>query len=155
MLHSGSPEQSVVSDYNGIPVKCRVDFLTSGDSLVDLKSTASAAPRDFERDILNYRYYRQAAFYLDYCKSAGLPVKHFTLLAVEKTKPYLVACYNLSKEYLELGRQEYVRLMGQLVECQRSGKWPGYSDSLITVSPPEWKLREIPIPDPEWMKEAS
>lgn len=155
MLHSGAPEQSVIADYNGIPIKARVDFLTNGDSLIDLKTTASAEPRWFERDILNLSYFRQGAFYLDCCKAAGLPVKHFCLLAVEKTPPYLVACYQLSRDYIELGRQEYVRLIGLLAECQKSGRWPSYSDSLIKVDPPAWKLRELPVQDPPWMTEAA
>lgn len=155
MLHSGSPEQSIFADYNGIPVKARVDFLTNGDTLVDLKTTADASPRWFERDILSLAYYRQAAFYLDCAKAVGLPAKHFCLLAVEKSEPYLVACYQIHKDYIEIGRREYIRLLGQLVECQKSGKFPGYSNELIIARPPEWKMRELPVQDPAWMTDAA
>jgi hypothetical protein len=143
MLASGKAEQSIVADYNGLPIKARLDFLTDGDSIVDLKTTASAEPNEFDRDIYNHCYYRQASFYLDAAVSIGLPVKHFCILAIEKVEPYLISCHQISPEWLEIGRNEYMRLLSTYVECKRSDKWPGYPERLYTSTPPEWLVKKM------------
>jgi hypothetical protein len=151
MLGSGQAEQSIVADYNGIPIKARVDWLTKGDSIVDLKTTVSADPKDFYwQKIIGLRYYQQAAFYLDACNAVGLPMKFFTILAIEKESPYLISCHQITDELIQRGRDEYVRLLGQFVECKRSNVWPGYPPTLHPAPLPENYNR---VPDPAWMKE--
>jgi hypothetical protein len=141
MLAAGSPEVSAVSEYNGLPIKARFDWLTKGDTIVDLKTTASAEPRDFHRDIDRFGYFRQGAFYLDLAASLGLPVKYFCILAIEKDAPYLLTCHTLSAAAIDQGRDEYVRLLGRYVECKRSNQWPGYPEELYTFR--TWKERQL------------
>ena len=151
MLYAGTAEQSIVADYNGIPIKARVDWLTKGDSIVDLKTTNSAEPRDFYwQKIIKMRYFVQAAFYLDICNLVGLPMRFFTILAIEKTPPYLISCHQLTDELIQRGREEYIRLLGKFVECKRENVWPGYPPILHPAPLPENFNR---VPDPAWMKE--
>lgn len=144
MLSCGKPEVSLVSDYNGIPTKARIDWLTEGDgnAIIDLKTAESADPNDFDRAILNYRYFVQGAFYLDVARSLGLPVEHFCILAVEKKRPYLVSCHRITEEYIDIGRTEYVRRMGVYAECKRSGVWPGFKELLYSATPPQWLINK-------------
>lgn len=143
MLAAGKAEQSVVWEYNGIRCKARPDWITAGDTIVDLKTTRDASPREFHRSICDLKYYRQAAFYLDALNSLGVPVKHFCILAIEKDPPYLLSCHHISPEWIEIGREEYTRLLGRLVECKRTNYWPGYEEILHTAFPPDWKLKKL------------
>jgi hypothetical protein len=159
ILVNGQSEQSVISTYNNIPIKCRPDFLTDlsagGDTVVDIKTTTDARPDTFYwSDIIGCRYYRQGAFYLDGLNSIGLPYKHFVILAIEKKAPFHVSVHQITPSNLQRGRDEYVKLIGGLIECQRENKWPGYEEKIHPApTPDEWRLIHNRVPDPSWMKE--
>lgn len=157
MLSIGKAEQAVVTEYNGIPVKARIDWLTDwtrgADTIVDMKTTESAEPKDFYwRAIIGRKYYRQAAYYLDLCNLAGIPMKHFTILAIEKVSPYLISCHQISDELIRKGRNEYVNLLGRFAECKLKNEWPGYPAELHVAPLPENYNR---VPDPLWLTEAA
>lgn len=141
MLSSGKAEQSVVAEYNGIRIKARLDWLTTGDTIVDLKTAVSAEPKEFYWEkIIGLRYYVQAAFYLDICNLIGLPMRYFTILAIEKDDPYLISCHQISDELIIRGRDEYTKLLGRFVECKRSNDWPGYPADLHPAPlPDKWR----------------
>lgn len=152
MLKAGRAELSVTAELDGIAVKCRVDFATEGNALVDLKTAKDASKRGFQKAIADRGYARQAAFYLDVCKAAGIEKKHFCFLAIEKEKPFLVGCYRLDEQALHQGRMEYRRLLSLYAECKAKDEWPGYSDSLEEIGLPAWAVKETQ--DPAWMSET-
>jgi hypothetical protein len=153
MLKAGRAELSVTAELDGIPVKCRVDFATEGNALVDLKTARDASKRGFQRAIVDRGYHRQAAFYLDVCKAAGLEKKHFTFLAVEKEPPFLLGCYRLDEQAIHQGRTEYRRLLELYAKCKAEDSWPGYPDTLEEIGLPQWAVKETQ--DPEWMKDEA
>ena len=143
MLRSGTPEVSISAMMGDVPVKCRVDFLTTGNSIIDVKTARDASAAGFEKAVNERGYYRQAAFYLDVCEIAGLYMRTFCFVAIEKEPPYLVACYQLSEEAIEIGRREYKALIALYRHCCQSNTWPGYSTGLDIISLPEWRrIRE-------------
>jgi exodeoxyribonuclease VIII len=83
----------------GLMCKGRPDaYVPDKDLIIDLKTTISAHPNDFQRSLWNYRYHEQAAFY-----SMGLKAIHgtdkynrFLFIAVENKAPYCSANYFLS-----------------------------------------------------------
>lgn len=109
----------------GLLCRCRPDWLLK-NTVVDLKTTEDASPRGFQRSAYGYRYWVQAAFYLDGLAANGLDSLDFLFAAVEKRPPYVSTIYMASNELIEAGRQEYKRLLRLLKQCHDSDRWPGY-----------------------------
>lgn len=145
LLKNADFEQGVfVEDAKGIMRKLRPDILPRGGNILpDLKTCESAAPEDFTKAIGNFGYYRQAAYYLDGCKLAGRPFDAFVLIAVEKTPPYAVACYQIEPMAVQLGRVQYERDLAVYAECLASGNWPGYPERISALSVPQWMQRAL------------
>lgn len=143
LLAGGTPEQSIfVEDNNGTLRKSRLDALTKGNVIPDLKTTESAALDQFERNVSRYRYHVQAAYYIDNCKLAGIDKQAFFFICVEKTPPYLTRCLSLNADVIEYGRNLYQRDIQIYRNCLESGKWPGWSDSYDEVALPPWELKQ-------------
>jgi hypothetical protein len=137
------PEQSIfVEDHNGTLRKSRLDALTKGNVIPDLKTTESAALDQFERNVSRYRYHVQAAYYIDNCRLAGIQKEAFFFIVVEKTPPYLVRCLQLNGDVIEYGRSLYQRDIQIYRNCLESGQWPGWGDGYAEVALPPWEMKQ-------------
>ena len=117
--------------------KCRIDRLIkrrNGFLIVDYKSTRSAHPRKFAQQVNELGYDVSAADYVDAVRSAtGAEEIGFVWIAGEKDAPYACEVYSAtdpdsSPDFLTNGRARRDRLMRGLVECRKTGIYPGYSD---------------------------
>ncbi len=131
----------------GTLCKARADRLARLDStvaVVDLKTTTSAAPRDFSRDAAKYGYHLQAAWYLralDALSPNGTPPhsRRFIIIAVEKTAPFCVAVYELDPMAIEAGGQQITEYLVRFEECRERDEWPSPAGSGIeTLYLPAW-----------------
>ncbi len=128
-IDAGETEVSLVADCpeTGLRLKSRLDLLMP-DRIVDLKTTR--AGDDFEREIVNFHYARQAAFYQDMvyaCLGVRLPV---WFVAVEKSEPYLVRAAPMAEEDIDEGRREMMIALRRIAAGQETGKWAGYDAPL-------------------------
>lgn len=140
LLKQGKAEQSFWWDDlpTGMRCKCRPDWYY-GSTVVDIKTTTDASPQAFARAVATYGYHVQAAHYL-----AGLHgAERFVFVAVEKSYPHAVAVYELDAASLELGRTTRDNALDVLAGCQAAGVWPGYGDTLQTISLPAWAANPI------------
>ncbi len=150
----GKAELSVywVDEETGLSLRCRPD-LWVGDIVMDIKTTEDASESAFERTVEKWRYYVQAAFYLDGVRKAveqsgcdlppGLEIpKYFVFGAIEKKAPHLNAAYVLSPAVIDIGRREYREDLTTLAECLSSGTWPGHPQKVRTIELPAWRMRQ-------------
>jgi exodeoxyribonuclease VIII len=125
----------------GTLCKCRPDYLRDDNYIIDIKTTEDASPEGFMRSAEKYRYYVQAAFYMQGVEAiTGEPAKGFVFIAVEKHPPYLVACYVADDEMISAGNEEVRRCLTLYEECGRTGVWPGYPDEILPLSRPRWAI---------------
>ncbi len=124
-----------------IGLKCRGDRL-SGNSIVDLKSTEDASEDGFAGSIGKFGYDVQGAFYLEGAKALGLKQKYFSIIPVEKTKPYACAVYQLADAVVDLGRSKYHRWLSLLAHCYEYNEWPGYPTGIKTISVRDWEFQK-------------
>lgn len=98
----GQNELSVEFMYRGVKCKARFDSVIN-DGIIDVKTTK--APYKFEREIMNYKYYIQAAFYsIAYKEIFGKEPDYFKWLAVPNSKPYSdISMHKIHPEFLEYG----------------------------------------------------
>lgn len=140
-LLSGRIEQTIEWPLLGRACQGTPDVVgtdSDGLFLTDLKTTADAHPAHFQRFALKMGYHAQLAWYMDGVRLAGLgdPRRGF-IVAVEQKPPYVVTCFELTAEALEMGRRQYRLWMEQLLVCEASGIWPGYCQSIVPLDAPD------------------
>jgi len=109
MLEEDDTQTEIVNIWNRNNLWCKgkADIVNFEKGImVDLKTTANASPREFERSVYKYGYHRQAAYYID-----GFGLDKFTIVAIEKKFPYNMGVYTLSDETIQKGREEVEELM--------------------------------------------
>lgn len=134
LLRSGRAEQTIhwTDPTTGAPCKCRPDWDSDMDYIVDLKTTDDISPSGFARSSAKYRYFVQDPFYMDGIEIAtGRRRNGFVLIAVEKKPPYQVEIYTHSEQDIELGRQQYLENLETYMECKRTGIWPAFKDRKV------------------------
>ena len=141
-------EQSVYWTERGgtVPCKARVDALVTlpnyGLCAIDLKTTRDASLAASEKSLYTYGYHRQAAWYLRGLRSAGMEVRAFLFLFVEKEPPYLTVATNISEGAQELALDEIRNCVDTFADCMASGIWPGYTESpVIELDLPAWAYK--------------
>lgn len=139
LFAEGDAEVSIFweDEETGVLCKIRPDWLMR-TAIFDLKTTEDASAQAFQRSVLNYGYFRQAAFYLDGAQAAGLEVDAFIFGAVEKSAPFASAFYFADEAMLEIGRSDYRRLLRIYAECLETDRWPGYPEHLTPIGLPAW-----------------
>lgn len=119
--------------------RVRFDKYLDNGWIMDLKSTTDASPIAFAKQVVNFRYHAQAAFYIDNGIWAGLDIKGFIFIAVEKKSPYGVAAYLLDPEGLDRGREIYRRDLALYALCKQNQSWPDYGKNKVNLlTLPRW-----------------
>jgi hypothetical protein len=147
MLATGVPELSVywMDEESGVFCRCRPDWL-GPFGVVDIKTTDDASPRGFVNSAYKYRYFVQAAFYLDGLAANGIDAQNFVFAAVEKTPPYAVMGYHVPESMIQAGRSEYKRLLGIYSDCATAGVWPTYGN-FAELELPAWAPERFLFPE--------
>jgi hypothetical protein len=144
-LHVGRSEETILwtDPDTGAPCKCRPDRISDNTGfLLDIKTTEDASAEQFGRSCLNYRYDVQAPFYEDgFFEAYNQQPEGFAFIAVEKKAPYLTAVFWVPPHIYDLGKEKYKRNLETYMSCKKSGKWPGYSEDVQTLSLPGWAFK--------------
>lgn len=124
----------------GLECRSRPDFWIDGDAVYDLKVSIDAE-KDF--DTLQHRIHRngwanQLAGNRAALQSVGVKIPTGRLIVVAPNPPQDVRVWCVQYrendlDFLEMDNQNTRR---QVVECQRTGRWPG--------TPDEWQNLELP-----------
>lgn len=137
-LPSGAPELSAywTDPDTGLLCRCRPDWwVPQFRVIVDVKTTEDI--RKVHWSIRDYRYDVQEAFYTDgMAEATGDPVDAFLFLFVSKKREmgrYPVKVIELDRRAVSDARAEYKENLNTILECQRSGSWPGVEP--LTVPP--------------------
>lgn len=141
MLSDGAAEVTISwSDKaTGLRCKSRADYwIERHRTVIDLKTTDDASPREFERSIAKYRYHVQDALYRFGFDAVDEPLEHFILVAVEKTAPWAVGVYELDAETIGRGYFAARQDMDVMAECLKTDTWPGYPANILQLSLPPW-----------------
>lgn len=153
ILEKSMPEISCFSYLDGVPVKVRVDMerFVEEPVLVDIKTTSSAYPganfEEIQRVIMNYKYYRQAAFYLDiYNHVMETKATKFLLVFIEKEEPFMGLSVMMNPEWIEKGRQENQDSLENFKRWLDSGSEDTfYSIDIESVPIPSWASPRVGI----------
>lgn len=145
LLSSGAAEVSAfwTDESTGVACRCRPDWAHPvGDDaviLLDVKTYSDASPEEFRRQVARKRYHVQDAFYSDgYEAASGLRVLAFVFVAVETAYPYAASACMLGADDQDVGRRLYKADLATFQQCQQTGVWPGYGDTINLINLPAW-----------------
>lgn len=135
----GKPEVSIFweDSESGLACRCRPDWLTD-EIIVDVKSTEDC--RHFAKSVIAYGYHRQAAFYLAGAKEAGLDIKTFQFLVIEKKAPYAFMRYTLNADFIAAGEREVRQALNNISMAEFTGEFSGYTEELQQLEAPSWMV---------------
>ncbi len=134
-----------------VPLKILIDLLPDkdsqwGGSLVDFKTSESAALRKWRSKMYQFNYDAQAALYMDVWEATtGEGRLDFRHIIQESYAPYQTEKRLNSVEFMDLGRSKYVAALKLYCQCLKTNTWPGYDSDCRTID--GWQLTE---PEP-WM----
>lgn len=124
--------------------KSRMDALSvwmGWTCVVDVKTCQNAGVRAFERQVANYGFHQQDAWYLDGLDALQPAPRRFLFLAVEKDPPHCSAVYELDEYSREQGRAENREHLLAYKRAVESGQWPGYPAGVRGIALPPWARR--------------
>ena len=132
-------EASFFGEIDGVKVKARPDLiLPQQQIIIDFKTTSQVgggSADGFAKMAANFSYYIQASLYLEITK-----YKQFYFIVLETAEPFMVGCYKLDSEALELGRSE-IRRASEMYKNLGEYKSPLYLNNLDFS-----KVQEINLP---------
>jgi len=132
-----SAEQSFVKDVGNVKIKGRIDLLAwdsnNDNIIIDLKTTQDASPAAFARDVVNFKYHLQAAWYM---RLTG--AKKFYIVAQEKDLPCANRVYTLDEAALAEGNRLMDEAIALYTQCVAFNSWPTYTKDITELSLPKW-----------------
>jgi len=122
-----------------VPLKTRPDGLLRNSGIViDIKTCQDASPRGFEKSVRSFGYDLQAAFYLHVLNLNKVKVKNFIFICIEKDKPHVVACHELSEMYLRHAHNRVIETLIKMKTAIDTNDFgTGYPD-INTIHLPAW-----------------
>jgi len=140
---AGDAEHSFfwIDKETGLLCKCRPDYLRKDGICIELKTTRDASYESFKSDVGNFRYYVQAAYFIDGIKAAGFECNEFLFCAVETDYPHNVNIFRLDSEALAVGRVAYkqdLRRVKAFFDEKESDRWAGYMPIVNDLYLPNW-----------------
>lgn len=132
----------------GLWCKVRPDASPNdGLDMADLKTTVSVQFDDLQRTIRDYGYFQQGALVGEACQQIlKRPMSSFSLVFVEKKRPYCVRIVTLKENDLDRGHKINVVARRTFADCYKAGHWPGpggdQSDAKY-IELPEWSQKQI------------
>ncbi len=121
----------------GLWCKARPDAIpTDSGDFADLKTTTSVGQIPLMRSITDFAYHQQAAMIAEGAQQcAGIDLSSYTLVFVEKKRPYCVRPVPLEAEDIALGHAQNRLALDLIARCIRDKRWPGPGDANITSIP--------------------
>jgi hypothetical protein len=127
LLSKGVAEGVVRTEYRGMPVQIRPDWLDIPRALVDLKTCDDLTW--FEADARRYGYVHQLAFYravLMQVIGVAMPVY---MIAVEKKEPFRAGVWKIMDDILVQAQKENESAIERVKQCIANDMWPaGYEE---------------------------
>ncbi len=140
-------ERTVIWQAAGIWKRARFDLqVRNRPILLDYKSTETADPLSFSRQIIAMGYDVQSAHYLeafDVMDTYPITEPIFIFLVQERSEPFACSLVGVDPMMLDLGQQKCEFASKLWKQCLDSGKWPGYPKQIAWASPPAWALENF------------
>lgn len=128
LLGQGWPERCATAEYGGAQCQVRLDWLTPGGDVVDVKTTCDIS--HFEEEARRYDYLYQFAFYREVVLAAGAGDVSLAAVVIEKREPFRVGVWRFPASVLAPYAMRNHAALRVLARCRENGVWPtGYEEA--------------------------
>ena len=137
----GIVEASVFALHNsGICMKARPDlFIKKQGIMVDLKTTQSAEPYEFERKAIHgLGYGLQAAWYCKTLSLAGVEIKRFLFANVEKEPPYATSIVEVGDALMKHCMEIVERILQEITKAEKTNTYATGWPTIHVAQLPAW-----------------
>lgn len=137
LISDGRPEVSALvwDDEYKIWVQARFDWLRNDGLIVDLKTSRSGTPADFNRDIAKFYYHLQASLYLRAAELLGLNPQGWRWVVVQADAPNNVYVIEYSEVDRLTGDQRMHTALRKYADGIHTGVWPAFPDLYLSELP--------------------
>jgi hypothetical protein len=127
MMQGGSNEVTLVGELYGVKVKARLDRITEGGDIIDLKSMNDIPKRrNFRSTVFSFKYYIQAAYYSLLLEEITGKRPKFYFIAMEKNAPFSVRVFTLDETFMKKGIDEVKKGLTYYKACVKEDFWPAF-----------------------------
>lgn len=145
-LKNSISEITGLFEFENQECKCKIDALFEdlGSYIIfDLKTTQNCL--DFQKSVNNYKYYRQAFFYLkaiEIIKNVYFENIEFYFITIEPEMPFGVKIFTLNSEYLIQGEFETLKSIEKYKNWVNNGsnKSIVYDNGIELLKKPDWLI---------------
>lgn len=111
-------------------------------TIADLKTISDCSGDLFARSATAFKYFLQAALYLDIANLIDGEGTYdtFLFIAVETNRPHGTRIFELDRTAIELGRDQYRKALGVLKNCIAADTWPAYGSEIEILTPPAYAM---------------
>lgn len=136
---------------DGLWLRARPDkFIPSANLVLDLKTSTTASPDDFDRTAVTLGYDVSAYHYRKVLQLLTGQAWDFVHVIVSKAPPHLVSIAQLDDDFIDLAQGRWNRAYDRYKRGRETGEWPGIPPIIHKISPPAWALyREEDIAERE------
>ncbi len=123
LISNGDKERIIAWNNEEYDVNCKgmLDvYREDSGIIVDLKTTQDSSYNGFASSVRKFKYYKQAAFYLD-----AVRAQEFYIVAIEKSPPFSVNIIQIGDNLLDKGRELYNTDLEVYKYCIDNDYWPG------------------------------
>jgi len=119
-------------------MKARPDlYIESKGLIVDIKTTQSAEPHQFTRQMAQLGYSLQAAWYVRTLQLAGLKAERFLFANVEKEPPYATSIVEVGENLMQHDLEIVERVLSEIKQAEET-------ETYTTGWPPVFVVDELP-----------
>lgn len=152
LARKGYCEQSLVWEYNGLPMKCRLDKFADGKrpTIIDLKKcrVGFGTTEECQRAVSNYEYHVQAAIYVQAVEKLTGRRPEFIWVFVEDNDPFDIQVIPASDDDLTIGWHIAKQAIDRYVRSIKSNDIPGYIWVPENIKPgglPPWQVKQAQL----------
>lgn len=133
--------QNGVDPEDDFQYKAKADIVIQGKEeiiILDYKTCQNCDPKHFQKDIINQKYYLQAAFYkwMYKCKYGAEP--RFIFIAQEIDWPENIAFYEMSPADLAVAYREFDKASEEIKARLATNNWKPYNGGIQQLDLPTW-----------------
>lgn len=137
--------------YSNLPLRARIDAMT-GDSFAELKTTRSASPLEFSKQLDNLHYDLSARHYQTGIQEVlKMDVDNFYFFCVENEEPYTSQYYQVPEVFWEVAQAKWTQAVAKIESGVKNKVWPGYFDdegAPPEICQPAWTIKQYVQPTP-------
>ena len=141
MMTASEVSYAVTDPVTGLGLQCRFDLEAEWSRIfADVKTARDASAWAFGKQAYDLGYYRSHAFYRYVHKlwCGEDDISEYLYLVIETEPPFETAVFRLDEPAMQLGADSVNHLLGVLAECNRTGEWPGRSNTVQPLSLPTY-----------------